>query len=160
MANLLYSATLEILRTYVTYFSYRKSFHTNLQANGLDTTLIKSSSSYYTFRANSTNLSITPSEAPSISPGSAAGGVYGYIASWLYTGFSYVGINMKFDAIGDVFVFWWKIFMTLILTTFLMSCITQFAQYYQLTIDQKISNNMRAALKAAEGDKNDRSVYY
>ena len=43
-------------------------------------------------------------------------------------------------------VFWWQIFMGMLLLTFGLSCISQFAQFYQMTLDQVKSNKMRELL--------------
>ena len=47
---------------------------------------------------------------------------------------------------GEVFVFWWKIVMCTLLCAFFVSCISQFAQYYQMTLDQSDSNRLRKRL--------------
>lgn len=48
--------------------------------------------------------------------------------------------------IGQAFMFWWQIFMTSVLTMFFLSCISHFAQFYQLTLDQEDSNKLRRRL--------------
>jgi hypothetical protein len=56
---------------------------------------------------------------------------------------SSVGIEMS---TGAVFLFWWKILMCTLLCLFFMSCVSQFAQYYQMTLDQADSNKLRKRL--------------
>lgn len=45
-------------------------------------------------------------------------------------------------------LFYWQCFMGTLLFLFLLSCISQFAQFYQLTLDQAESNKLRARLPA------------
>ena len=47
---------------------------------------------------------------------------------------------------GDIFGLWWKLFMTILLLGFFIGCISHFAQYYQMTIDQEDSNKLRQRL--------------
>jgi len=47
---------------------------------------------------------------------------------------------------GAVFLFWWKILMCTLLCLFFVSCVSQFAQYYQMTLDQADSNKLRKRL--------------
>lgn len=55
--------------------------------------------------------------------------------------------------LAAILMFWWQIVMAVILFSFLMSCISQFAQFYQLTLDneeltvlrQKLSNQAKSA---------------
>ena len=54
-----------------------------------------------------------------------------------------VGIEMS---TGAVFLFWWKILMCTLLCLFFASCVSQFAQYYQMTLDQADSNKLRKRL--------------
>lgn len=54
-----------------------------------------------------------------------------------------VGIEMS---TGAVFLFWWKILMCTLLCLFFVSCVSQFAQYYQMTLDQADSNKLRKRL--------------
>lgn len=49
---------------------------------------------------------------------------------------------------GEIFLFWWQIFMASLLVVFFLSCISHFAQYYQLTVDQEESNKLRKRLLA------------
>jgi hypothetical protein len=42
--------------------------------------------------------------------------------------------------------FWWKVFMSLLIFSFFLSCISHFAQYYQLIIDQEDSLTLRDRL--------------
>lgn len=59
---------------------------------------------------------------------------------------TYFGISFQFNSVGQVFMFWWKVFMATILLTFMMSCVNQFAQYFQLTVDQADSQKLRSKL--------------
>lgn len=54
--------------------------------------------------------------------------------------------SMSNPSTGDIFYFWWQIFTVLLLIAFFISCISHFAQYYQLTIDQEDSNKLRNRL--------------
>lgn len=54
--------------------------------------------------------------------------------------------NADSEGIGQAFTFWWQIFMTSVLTMFFLSCISHFAQFYQLTLDQEDSNKLRRRL--------------
>jgi hypothetical protein len=47
---------------------------------------------------------------------------------------------------GELFMFWWQIFMASLLCVFFVSCISHFAQYYQMTVDQDDSNKLRKRL--------------
>lgn len=47
---------------------------------------------------------------------------------------------------GEIFVFWWQIFMASLLCAFFISCISHFAQYYQMILDQEESNLLRKKL--------------
>jgi len=47
---------------------------------------------------------------------------------------------------GEVFIFWWKILMCTLLCLFFVSCVSQFAQYYQMILDQADSNKLRKRL--------------
>lgn len=47
---------------------------------------------------------------------------------------------------GEIFLFWWQIFMLTLLAVFFLSCVSHFAQHYQLTIDQEESNKLRKRL--------------
>lgn len=41
---------------------------------------------------------------------------------------------------------WWGVVMTFFLVAFFLSCISHFAQYYQMTLDQEDSNKLRKRL--------------
>jgi hypothetical protein len=41
---------------------------------------------------------------------------------------------------------WWGVIMTAFLVAFFLSCISHFAQYYQMTLDQADSNKLRRRL--------------
>jgi hypothetical protein len=41
---------------------------------------------------------------------------------------------------------WWGVIMTVFLAAFFLSCISHFAQYYQMTLDQEDSNKLRRRL--------------
>ena len=43
-------------------------------------------------------------------------------------------------------MFYWQLFMAILLLSFAASCISQFAQYYQMTLDHEESNKLRALL--------------
>ncbi len=45
-----------------------------------------------------------------------------------------------------IFMFWWQLFMFIILMSFLLSCISQFAQYHQMTIDNDEIQKLRQKL--------------
>lgn len=47
---------------------------------------------------------------------------------------------------GVLFMVWWKVVMILLISVFFLSCISHFAQYYQMTIDQADSNMLRKRL--------------
>jgi hypothetical protein len=47
------------------------------------------------------------------------------------------------------FGFWWQLFTGSLLGVFFLSCITHFAQYYQLVIDREDSNKLRKRLPPA-----------
>jgi hypothetical protein len=47
---------------------------------------------------------------------------------------------------GSLIFFWWKIFMVLLLSSFFLSCISHFAQYYQLILDRNDSEGLRKRL--------------
>lgn len=53
------------------------------------------------------------------------------------------GVGMSF---GALFSIWWKFIMTSLLLAFFLSCISHFAQYYQMTLDQEDSNKLRRRL--------------
>lgn len=50
---------------------------------------------------------------------------------------------------GVIIAFWWKVFMASLLCLFFLSCISHFAQYYQLTVDQDDSRKLRKRLPTA-----------
>lgn len=50
---------------------------------------------------------------------------------------------------AEYMMFWWQLFMTTLLVLFFLSCISQFAQYYQLTLDREDSNKLRKRLPHA-----------
>ena len=50
---------------------------------------------------------------------------------------------------GGIMAFWWKVFMASLLCLFFLSCISHFAQYYQLTVDQDDSRKLRKRLPNA-----------
>lgn len=43
-------------------------------------------------------------------------------------------------------VFWWKMFMFMLISSFFLSCISHFAQYYQLLLDRNDSEKLRNRL--------------
>ena len=45
-------------------------------------------------------------------------------------------------------MFYWQMFMGLLLLSFALSCISQFAQFYQMTLDQIESNKLREMLSS------------
>lgn len=47
---------------------------------------------------------------------------------------------------GAVFMVWWKVLMTLLLLGFFVSCLSHFAQYYQMILDQEDSQLLRRRL--------------
>ena len=47
---------------------------------------------------------------------------------------------------ASTFLFWWQLFMGLLLFSFFVSCISQFAQHYQFLIDTEESNKLRSRL--------------
>jgi hypothetical protein len=47
---------------------------------------------------------------------------------------------------GSLIFFWWKIFMVLLLSSFFLTCISHFAQYYQLILDRNDSELLRKRL--------------
>ena len=49
-------------------------------------------------------------------------------------------------SIGSLFKMWWGVVMTFFLAAFFLSCISHFAQYYQMTLDQEDSNKLRKRL--------------
>ena len=49
-------------------------------------------------------------------------------------------------SVGSIFMLWWKFIMTSLLLAFFLSCISHFAQYYQMTLDQEDSNKLRRRL--------------
>lgn len=49
-------------------------------------------------------------------------------------------------SLGAVFKMWWGVIMTAFLAAFFLSCISHFAQYYQMTLDQEDSNKLRRRL--------------
>lgn len=50
---------------------------------------------------------------------------------------------------GEMFIFWWQIFMGSLLFVFFVSCISHFAQFYQLTLDQQESKRMRQRIPSS-----------
>lgn len=56
------------------------------------------------------------------------------------------GLDSKKDVESEVFFFWWRMIMTFLLTSFFMSCVSHFAQYYQLLIDRRDSELLRKRL--------------
>lgn len=50
---------------------------------------------------------------------------------------------------GEIIMFWWQLFMSTVLALFFLSCVSQFAQYYQLTVDREDSNKLRKRLPHA-----------
>jgi hypothetical protein len=55
--------------------------------------------------------------------------------------------DLHFSSVSEAFSFYWQIvFMRSILLLFLLSCITQFAQYYQLILDREDSQKLRERL--------------
>jgi len=57
-----------------------------------------------------------------------------------------LGTGSKKVTAGELIGFWWKIFMASLLCFFFLSCISHFAQYYQLTVDQDDSRKLRKRL--------------
>eukprot|EP01038_Epipyxis_sp_PR26KG_P006494 gene6494-8929_t len=49
---------------------------------------------------------------------------------------------------ADIFMFWWQTFMAFFLFAFFISCISHFAQHYQMMVDQDDSNKLRKRLPA------------
>ena len=47
---------------------------------------------------------------------------------------------------GEIFFFYWQILMVALLMAFLLSCISHFAQYYQLILDTEVSRKLRSRL--------------
>ena len=45
-------------------------------------------------------------------------------------------------------MFYWQLFMGLLLFSFALSCVSQFAQFYQMTLDQIESNKLREMLSS------------
>ena len=43
-------------------------------------------------------------------------------------------------------LFWWQLFTGTLLFSFALSCVSQFAQFYQMTIDQEASDKLREHL--------------
>lgn len=43
----------------------------------------------------------------------------------------------------EIFLFWWQIFMTSLLSIFFFSCVSHFAQYYCMILDKEDSNKLR-----------------
>eukprot|EP01039_Chlorochromonas_danica_P006839 gene6839-7559_t len=50
---------------------------------------------------------------------------------------------------AQTFAFWWQLFTGCLLTFFLLSCLSHFAQYYQLMIDRDDSHKLRKRLPPA-----------
>lgn len=53
------------------------------------------------------------------------------------------------SSLSASFLFWWHNIMFVLLSGFFLSCISQFAQHYQMTIDQHESNILRKRLPTA-----------
>lgn len=53
------------------------------------------------------------------------------------------------SASSEAFVFWWQLFTGTLLGLFFLSCVTHFAQYYQLTVDRNDSHKLRKRLPHA-----------
>jgi hypothetical protein len=49
-------------------------------------------------------------------------------------------------SVGAVFMIWWKFIMMALLSGFFISCVSHFAQYYQMLLDQEDSNKLRRRL--------------
>ena len=49
-------------------------------------------------------------------------------------------------SLGSYMMIWWRFIMTFFLLAFFLSCISHFAQYYQMTLDQDDSNKLRRRL--------------
>lgn len=56
------------------------------------------------------------------------------------------GSSSEGMSLGELFSLWWKFIMTALLLAFFVSCISHFAQYYQMTLDQEDSNKLRRRL--------------
>jgi membrane protein YqaA with SNARE-associated domain len=50
------------------------------------------------------------------------------------------------NSMASTFLFWWQILMAILLGSFLLSCVSHFAQHHQLQIDMEESNKLRARL--------------
>ncbi|RYG67140.1 hypothetical protein EON64_08115 [archaeon] len=53
------------------------------------------------------------------------------------------------SASTELFSVWWHLFTSSLLTLFLLSCVSHFAQYYQLLLDKEDSNQLRKRLPHA-----------
>lgn len=52
-----------------------------------------------------------------------------------------------------ILMFWWQVFMMVILLSFLLSCVAQFAQYHQMTIDtEEIAKLKQKLLSSSSGN--------
>lgn len=59
------------------------------------------------------------------------------------------GASDSSSASTELFSFWWHLFTSSLLTLFLLSCVSHFAQYYQLLLDKEDSNQLRKRLPHA-----------
>lgn len=50
------------------------------------------------------------------------------------------------SGMASTFLFWWQILMAILLGSFLLSCMSQFAQHHQMQLDMEESNKLRAKL--------------
>jgi hypothetical protein len=82
----------------------------------------------------------------SLLPPTDANSWYYYCYSLFSSILGRLSIAVEFNSVGDVFFFWWKVFMSCVLCTFALSCISQFAQYYKMTLDQEASDKLRSRL--------------
>ena len=57
--------------------------------------------------------------------------------------------NLSPELSADSIAFWWYIFTSTLLILFFLSCITHFAQYFQLILDKKESSKLRKRLPHA-----------
>ena len=58
-----------------------------------------------------------------------------------------IGTSAENEAsLGSYMMIWWRFIMTFFLLAFFLSCISHFAQYYQMTLDQDDSNKLRRRL--------------
>lgn len=55
-------------------------------------------------------------------------------------------IKKSSESIASKIALYWQLFMGMLLFSFFLSCISQFAQFYQLDIDQIESNKLREKL--------------